>query len=117
MNLRAVVFAGLFVVLTAFFVSAQDEVADNAVYVEGFGNGGIVSLNYESMLRVNPVFDLSIRFGVSAIPRMENIDFEYHGVGLPMEFNQIFALKGGSASHLEIGEGCFGFLIKRMKMI
>ncbi len=112
MKLRSVVFTGLFIALSVFSVSAQEDVADNAVYIEGFGNGGIVSLNYESMLRINPVFDLSLRFGVSAIPRMKNIDFEYHGFGFPMEFNQIFAFRDGSASHWEIGEGLFWFFNK-----
>jgi hypothetical protein len=113
MNMKSLLFAGLLMILPVSAIFAQEQVANNVFYAEGFGNGGIVSINYEGMIRVNPVFDLSIRFGVSTIPRMENIDFEYHGVGLPMEFNQIFALKDGSASHLEIGEGLFWFFNKK----
>lgn len=112
MQLRIKIISVLFMVLPSLSTFAQEEVANNVVYVEGLGNGGIVSLNYEGMIRANPVFDLSLRFGISAIPRMKNIDFEYHGFGFPMEFNQIFRFKDGSASHWEIGEGLFWFFNK-----
>jgi len=111
--MKSVVISGLLIMFSWFGVLAQEQVANNVVYVEGLGNGGIVSVNYEGIMRINPVFDLSLRFGVSAIPRMENIDFEYHGFGFPMEFNQIFAFKDGSAGHWEIGEGLFWFFNKK----
>ncbi len=107
-------YPAVFGLLLAFnTVFGQEQVANNVVYAEGFGNGGIVSLNYESMIRINPVFDLSLRFGMSAIPRMKNVDFEYYGFGFPMEFNQIFAFKDGSVSNWEIGEGLFWFFNKK----
>lgn len=95
---------GTILVMMPVFASVQAQVKStpytrNAVYIEGLGNGGLYSLNYDHRF----ANDLSVRAGFSAWwLGGTNEGFGFGLIALPLTVNYLL---GGNGEYLELGWG------------
>ncbi len=71
----------------------KSAIAKNTIFVEGLGNGGLYSLNFDRIVLIKNSMKLSGRIGLSYYIKLKNL-FTY-----PLEVNLMYGKKG----HIEVG--------------
>ena len=91
-------FSVILLLLTGLVANAQSSLAKNAVYLEGFGNGGVYSINLERYLSQR----FNVRVGFGYWSSEEEFGGEETYITVPVMLNSLI---GGGNHKIEVGAG------------